>query len=48
MSTLEDVESSKMNDGDWSGRAEQLLQKQLKNVQEECRYASSHYFDCVP
>lgn len=26
-------------DEEWSGKAEQLLQQQLKNVQEECRYA---------
>jgi hypothetical protein len=25
------------NDEDWPGKAEQLLQQQLKNVQEECR-----------
>ena len=25
------------NGGDWSGRAEQLFQQQLKSVQEECR-----------
>ena len=39
MSLLEGSQTSLVgaNDGDWSGKAEQLLQEQLKNVQEECR-----------
>lgn len=47
MSTLGDVESNKVNDGDWSGRAEQLLQQQLKSVQEECRYEIYLIVGCV-
>ena len=41
--------SSETNEGDWSGRAEQLLQQQLKNVQEECRYMKRwHVFLTLP
>lgn len=47
MSTLGDVESNKVNDGDWSGRAEQLLQQQLKSVQEECRCEIYLIVGCV-
>jgi chromosome segregation ATPase len=31
------------NDEDWPGKAEQLLQQQLKNVQEECRQLRESY-----
>ena len=32
-----DVALSSGSNEDWSGRAERLLQQQLKSVQEECR-----------
>lgn len=46
--SLEGPESSLLGgkDGDWSGKAEQLLQQQLKSVQEECRYEATHCDSC--